>query len=714
MIRLLGSLSATLSLATALLLSAPAVAFETTPASGTLSLETPVLEFSGSTDAAANVTGVCVTGTIDCDEFALTVDLPADVLSTYPDLKIRVSITAEFDSGGDYDLYVNDAGGTEVASSATASGAESTEFAAVAGTSEYTVVILPYTVFLNSYAGTVELIGLNAGGGGEGGTAGPGTGYPASLPLTDVPRVVVSVIDSGVNPYHAFYYAGSPIYPAGSEPSAVSLPLLQDFAIGPECSLELTRTGDFAADYQADIDRGLWEQAAACDMVWFVGTNVLAKSFGAGSRLFLPDSESDTHGVGTSAAVLFANPEAVLVFVEGISDASETFAMTHPAIDFVSTSYGAIGSIPSTDHLTDSFVGTYDWGKLHFGACDNSPSPAIQDSTCGPWWSVGIAGFEETQDNEPGDSSNGRQIVSGTFPDFIADFTQTLPYCAECEDGYDDGVGGTSFATPRSAGTASKILLEARRTLSYLGGAYIGNGRPLMAAGIVDGEPVTITNWELRRALEEAAWVPGSGDYDPVLGVGEMAAPIIDPVAWVQIGWGVISPVDEAEVVAKTLALLGVAEGEVETKGSGFCEFQNGLIATRKLYWDTVTVDSQTFMNAPSPDPYLYCDSTIALTADVGDGSPQDSDDDTVTDDIDNCPVTPNTDQSDMDADGTGDACEKGAVGGGEPGDPSDPDPTDDDVAAPNGSSGAMPWALLGVLLVAGWGRRRRRLAARQ
>ena len=64
-----------LGMVTWLLAAASVSAFETTPAAGTLSLDTPVLEFSGTTDAAANVTGVCITGTVDCDEFALTVDL---------------------------------------------------------------------------------------------------------------------------------------------------------------------------------------------------------------------------------------------------------------------------------------------------------------------------------------------------------------------------------------------------------------------------------------------------------------------------------------------------------------------------------------------------------------------------------------------------------------------------------------------------------------
>ena len=97
----------------------------------------------------------------------------------------------------------------------------------------------------------------------------------------------------------------------------------------------------------------------------------------------------------------------------------------------------------------------------------------------------------------------------------------------------------------------------------------------------------------------------------------------------------------------------------------------------------------------------------MALTADVGDGSPQDSDGDTVTDDVDNCPVTPNTDQADGDADGTGDVCEKGATGEGGPQQGGEePDPAD---TAPSGSSGAIPLGALLLLMLAGFRRRQSR-----
>ena len=86
-----------------------AQAADTTPAGGTLSIDTPVLTFAGSTPAGANVSGVCFANTVDCDEFALTVELPSDALEVYDNLKIRVSIAAEFDDEtGDYDLYVHD------------------------------------------------------------------------------------------------------------------------------------------------------------------------------------------------------------------------------------------------------------------------------------------------------------------------------------------------------------------------------------------------------------------------------------------------------------------------------------------------------------------------------------------------------------------------------------------------------------------------------
>ena len=427
------------------------------------------------------------------------------------------------------------------------------------------------------------------------------------------PRVVVAVPDSGINPYHAFYREGSPIYPFGAPPNSVTEPLLADFGVPVDCRLELTRTGDFGADYKADIDSGLWARAADCDVVWFVGTNVLAKSFASSARLILPDDEEDTHGVGTSAAVLYANPEAVLVFLEGTSDAASQWAFRHPHIDIVSTSYGPVGSAPIPENLGGSFEGVYEHGKMHFGACDNTPSTAPQDGTCGAWWSIGVAGMQEAQENEPETSSNSRDHISGTFPDFISDFTQTIPYCANCEGGYSDGISGTSFATPRSAGTASKIVLEARKALGQLKGIRAGSSGPVLIQGDLDGSSIEIDTWQMRRALEESAWIPGQDDLNPdaIPGeVGSLGVPVpVNPVApWLQTGWGALTPADAAGVVDSALVHIGFGDGAARTKSGGYCEFQTGLIQARKFYWDNVAVLSETFGNAPDPDPFLFCE----------------------------------------------------------------------------------------------------------
>ncbi|MES2682100.1 MAG: S8 family serine peptidase, partial [Pseudomonadota bacterium] len=441
---------------------------------------------------------------------------------------------------------------------------------------------------------------------------------------TTAARVVVAVIDSGINPYHAFYNAGSPIYPAGQEPSAVTPAVLAEFGVTPACQLQLTRTGAFAADYAKDA--ALWATAASCDVVWFKGTNVLAKSFDTAAPKYLPNDEADTHGVGTSSAVLKASPEAIVLFLEGVGTPAEEYAMTHPAIDFISTSYGIPGSLPVPGHIALSYTGTMTHGKLHFGACDNSPAPGTADGTCGPWWTIGVAGFDERDDNyvteaegDTQDAGHGRNVSSGSLPDFLADFSQVLPYCMACEDGYNEYTAGTSFSTPRTAGTAAKILLEVRRKLGHSGGIVkIAGQPPLLATGSFNGTAKSLSNWQLRRVMEEAAWLPALGEYDPVNGVfDQVSVPVIPQAGFLFAGWGVISP-DNGDVVSESLKQIGVlpraATGDVaRVKTQQYCVAMNAQMQARKTYWDLLNIGSETWLAAPVEDPYLYCNSPVPV-----------------------------------------------------------------------------------------------------
>lgn len=406
--------------------------------------------------------------------------------------------------------------------------------------------------------------------------AGKGPEAKPTATAPAAPRVVVADVDSGVNPYHEAF-RGTNVTPA----------VLAEFGIGSDQVLDLTGIENVAADF-ARVEPGV--------PYWFRGTNVIGISFDAPAEGRIPifSDAGDEHGTGTSAAVLAANPEAVVVMVEGVNADSETFAFTHPAVDVVTTSYGIPGSPPVPFHLENSYEGTVKRGKLHFGAADNSPALSPPDGTSGPWWTIGVAGFHE-------DTSGGRENLSGNLVDVVSDFTQDLPYCSDCETGT-QSVSGTSFATPRSAGTASAVLLAARRAAGHVGGPVVQEGLgSLIVAGSAPKTP-----WELRRAFEQAAYYPGLADYDPESALLDDlgSAPVLDPAPYLQTGWGVFSPANG--VVEEALARLAGGGDPARDKSAEACAFNNANITARHLYWDSVAVGSESFLTADG-DPYLYC-----------------------------------------------------------------------------------------------------------
>lgn len=397
-------------------------------------------------------------------------------------------------------------------------------------------------------------------------------------------RVVVGVIDSGINPYHEYFHAGGPLYKK-DRPSSVTPAVLREFGINKDHIIRVTRTGDFAADFAKD--KRQFAKIEKGEPYWFAGTNIIGISFEEGEPL-RPDGTASPHGIGTAASVLGANPDAIVVAVEGINADSEKWAFTHPAVDIVSTSYGP--PVPTLANLSSGYKGVVENGKVHFGAATNDPQYAGTDATSGPWWSIGIAGYEE------GDS-NGRQLMSGNVPDFVGDFTQDLPYCRSCEVGT-QAVSGTSFATPRSAGTFSKILLKARRAAGHSGGIRrVGKGTPKLVTGRYD-----FTVWEMRRALEEAAYYPDAQAYTP----GDpTSAPVLDQAPWLQMSWGLISPDNRMRVINETLAHLGIGGKPQRTKPQGACDFMTVNMQVRRAYWERAAVLSEGF--GQSEDPYIYC-----------------------------------------------------------------------------------------------------------
>lgn len=416
-------------------------------------------------------------------------------------------------------------------------------------------------------------------------------------------RVVVAPVDSGINPYHDFFQVPQ---------SQVTEAVLDEFRAALEDGQEL-RTVELGESYDDDLAAGVYDWVDEGDVAFFAGTNIVARA-GSGiaddGRPFLPDDAGDTHGTGVTGSVVRGNPEAIVFFVEfgNAGTANEAVAFAHPAVDIVTTSYGLPTAAPLP--LDGSYSGVVELGKLHAGATTNDPSLAAVDGTGGPWWVLGVAGFEEDTGEETVDDdglatgvdtgSEGKQVLSGSIPDVVADFTQTLPYCDVCTTATRT-VGGTSFATPYTAGIASAVLLDARRDADHVGGIVTNEaGEPVMVDR-ADGDDVT--TWDLRRALEVGAYVPT--ELDPT-SLAETSLPVNPLLPAAQVGWGAITAAPEHGVVEAAMAYL--ADGTLTGKPAGTCEFMTGVITARFLTWDLYpTSDSLGQTNALGGSPYVTC-----------------------------------------------------------------------------------------------------------
>ncbi len=437
---------------------------------------------------------------------------------------------------------------------------------------------------------------LLLGGCGEGGsrlTADPTNERAAAAGQA---RVVVSVVDTAINPYHDFFYAGSVAYP-DAPPSSVSPTVLAELGVAPENHIALTRSGDIAADIAADAR--FWDRVERGTPYWFQGTNIVAVSFCEESlRPLLPQTEKNPHGVGVSASVLKANPEAVLLFVESCAEPEPhelRYVLEHPAVDMLAFSYNL--GLPITE--AGAYRGVVELGKMIFQAAGNYIVPSIYQGGPGSWWTIGVSGIDE--------QANGQSTTGALLPDFVAGFTDTLPFCMDCESEMLT-IGGTSISTPQATGLASRVLLELRRWLNHSGGIDLGDGSQ-PAAMVVAGEQ-RIRNWDLRRALEEAAFVDyGLEDYtvpEPQVDIVPISAVPINPVApWLQLAWGDLSTDPAKGVVAETLAHLGFG-APTRVKPEGFCAFMAEQMRFRQTYSDVR--GEVTGEVVPTPNPYQFCD----------------------------------------------------------------------------------------------------------
>ena len=336
------------------------------------------------------------------------------------------------------------------------------------------------------------------------------------------PYSVVAPIDTGINVYHD-HFRTEEVYPDW---------LLDGLGVTKTC--EPTFEGTWQERYEADKE-ACWDTISTSDIVYFKGTKILGTSPDGGTDIHILDDPSDGHGTAVTGAVLDANPDAVIFFVEGFSTEAVLAAGNQPLVDIVTTSFGAIGSLPVPGIETGTYQTVVVNNKIHTGAADNTPSPAVQDATAGPPWSIGIAGYAEEGDDQ-------KETMSGSYPDIAADWTQVLPNHDDV-DGYHE-TSGTSFATPRTAGILSFILEHLRMETSDFGsGASSENRSGMLVQGVwPDGHPnagaeADISNSVVRNALNLSAWYPSFSTWDPTAGT----MPISPVAPCTQVGWGVVN-----------------------------------------------------------------------------------------------------------------------------------------------------------------------------
>ena len=134
-----------------------------TPDHGTLSTASPSLSYTGGPFLAPNATDSATGVTCDqadpCDQFALTVDLPADYATTHPGDTLRLEVGWKDATGAqDLDIYLLDSAGQYVARVTDSANPEVIVIPAGSGRRTYTLIVSPSLTTGQPFTGKLSLV----------------------------------------------------------------------------------------------------------------------------------------------------------------------------------------------------------------------------------------------------------------------------------------------------------------------------------------------------------------------------------------------------------------------------------------------------------------------------------------------------------------------------------------------------------------------------
>ena len=376
--------------------------------------------------------------------------------------------------------------------------------------------------------------------------------------------VVIALVDSGINPYHQDFQAPEFVhhpskYIEGYPSDAEAFDLSLDVA---------NKEGYEAARKADDLD---WQLLQSNKLYWFPGTRVIGGiSTGAGGteepyaeRKVLDDQGHGTGTASVAAGRFFgSNPNALIVEVEALGEPSVAWASKQPWIDIVSNSWGNRANLPLGDP-GDTKIGTergqsWVWSAGNGATNTNSSSVfpsgtdpcqcktpdsdiSITDPWSGPSWLMTVGAVSPI---------NGQAHWWHSYPVDVASFgskwraagafgVKIVPDEKNVET---RDFGGTSCATPITAGVLSRVILEAREIL----GDTTGGQRPDQAVAVGPKsrapEKGPLSDGVLTRveAEEIVLKTPVPTPADPQKLTWDYAVRPTTPAYWIHQGYGVV------------------------------------------------------------------------------------------------------------------------------------------------------------------------------
>ena len=361
---------------------------------------------------------------------------------------------------------------------------------------------------------------------------------PERLALDTTAITVIGVADSGINPYHLEFSAAA--YP---DPDV--LRLTGNFTRHPSAYI-----AGFPADAEAlplTLGQGYFPARDAAvfagveqgKLYWIPGTKIIgaidadnnaASNAAADATPILDD---DGHGTG-STSVSTGNrygycPTCLLFFVEGLD---ETIATSYPFVDITSHSFGYVGGAPLGPVVgpNEATRAAAERGQTILFAAGNGvgnafdvPIATYGSDQTGSSWNITVGAIRR---------DNQRAIVGDGIPvDISAWGDGNLPSACRTGTVGQCAFGGTSAATPYTAGIFGSVLTEVRRAIGdgvagQRPGQVVAVGTPIPGSVYLDDG--RLTRSELRDTVLKTAF-PLNQDNQPSTYPFPMTAPYLTP-----------------------------------------------------------------------------------------------------------------------------------------------------------------------------------------